>query len=84
MMKYEILTLQYGTYKDVSEYNNINEVLDDLALLPEMPSFQVLSVSKNGIIMSQLRLKILLALAKSINVRKVVRKNSNIVRKRVR
>lgn len=65
MMKYEVLTLQYGTFKDVSEYNDINEMLNDLSLLSEMESFEVLSISRNGVNLSRLRVRILLSLSKA-------------------
>ena len=64
MMKYEMTTLQYGSMKDVYEYKDINALLHDLSNISEMKSIEVLNISRKGVTLSRLRLRILLSLAK--------------------
>ena len=64
MMTYEMTTLQYGSLKDVYEYKDINALLHDLDNISEMKSIEVLNISRNGVTLSRLRVRILLSLAK--------------------
>jgi hypothetical protein len=64
MMNYEMTTLQYGSLKDVYEYKDINALLHDLSSISEMKSIEVMNISRKGVTLSRLRLRILLSLAK--------------------
>jgi len=49
---YEIETLQWGEFVDISHHFSIDDVLSQLCTIKEMVSYQVVAVRKNGKLLS--------------------------------
>ena len=62
-MDYSITTLQYGEMKDVYTYQTIDGLLHDLSNISLLSSVEILEIRKNGMKLSQTKIKILQSLA---------------------